>query len=607
MKIFNRYSEFVRNMSGLVSESTNYQIINENVDQAKTYMKNRLLAQKRERQPDQDPKTIGLTPNEVRMAENDSEFRKVREVCGSDLQLVFTFTKFYFEDLIEQEPQQRLDELRNLIPRLKDPALELPRPLTTYVSKAADAEERQLAEQEGRSYRKAFERLIDDIERSKGLRATKRWVDQLLSWQKVWFQNMSAVQMKRVEGIAKAFDDFGKETDGTNDLRARDALQKVFFKKVLKYKTLVDLLSNAENYIKSANNASVAKFLKAVEKANAKYGENNGAEEVYFENNILILWVKSFVTNKELNSNTSHCIANSQGMWDSYCGDNKFTKQYYIYDFNLSPADTESIIGITIGEGGKITACHKKDDGGFMNNIRGFMDKRGIQMDILAPMTTEEIEFKKRRMAANREIIRPGISIPQVQQCLDDGADVNAQNGAALLNSVKEDNLEKSQFLLEMGAAPNLCKAINSAKNLPMIKLLVDYKSEMNAQVFQNIMRDYEAVEYVLAAGVDPNFDKGTPLRKATEFGDLKLVELLMTYNADVSLRKYLVLKVAIEKGQIELAKLFLDKLVQQRDDLVKDPAKKKEFFDNTIKWSNSSDQLNAQQKKDLADLLGQY
>jgi len=594
-------------MDGGLNESSNYRMINENLDQARTYMKNRALAIKRERSGAENPKEIGLTPQEQKMAENDSEFRKVRELCAQDLPLVFTFTKFYFEDLAELDPNLRMEELRNLLQRLKDPSLELPKQVTTYVSKASDAEERQAAEAEGRQYRTAYERLIDDLEKSKGSRVTKRWIDQLYGWQRAWFGTMSPVQAKRVEGIARAFDEFGKDPDGTIDTQARDELQKIFFKKVLKYKTLVDLLTSAEDYVKSANNANVKKFLQAVAKANEKYGEANGAEEVYFENNVLILWVKSFVTNRDLNANTSHCIANSQGMWDSYCGDNKFTKQYYIYDFSLPPSDNESVIGITIGEGGKVTACHRKDDGNFMNQINPFMSNRGIKMDILAPMSPEEIEFKKKRMAANREIIRPSINIEQVKQCLEDGADVNAQNGAALLNSVKEDNLEKTEFLLEMGAAPNLCKAINSAKNLPMIKLLVDYKSEMNAQVFTNIMNDYEAVEYVLAAGVDPNFDKGTPLRKATEFGDMKLVQLLMRYNADVSLRKYLVLKVAIEKGQIELAKLFLDKLVQMRDDLVKDPAKKKEFFDNTLKWSNSSDQLNAKQKKELADLLGQY
>lgn len=603
MKIFNRYSDFVKNMGSGLNESTYFQMINENVDQAKTYMKNRALAIKRERSGAEDPKTIGLTPQEQRMAENNPEFKKVRDLCSQDLPLVFTFTKFYFEDLSELEPNLRMEELRSLLQKLKDPSLELPKQVTTYVSKSSDAEERQAAEAEGRQYRSAYERLIDDIEKSKGSRVMKRWIDQLYGWQRTWFQNMSPVQTKRVEGIARAFDEFGKDPDGKIDTKARDELQKIFFKKVLKYKTLVDLLTSAEDYVKSANNANVKKFLQAVAKANEKYGEANGAEEVYFENNVLILWVKSFVTNRDLNANTSHCIANSQGMWDSYCGDNKFTKQYYIYDFNLPPSDNDSVIGITIGEGGKITACHRKDDGNFMNQIHSFMSRRGIDMSVLAPMGPEEIEFKKKRMAANREIIRPGINIDQVKQCLDDGADVNAQNGAALLNAVKEDNYEKTEFLLEMGAAPNLCKAINSAKNLKMIKLLVDYKSDMNAQVFTNIMEDYEAVEYVLAAGVDPNFDKSTPLRKATELGDLRLVELIMKYNADVAARKFLILKVGIENGRIDILKLFFDKLVQMRDPSMKDESVKSTW----VKWCKSSDKLTDKQKREFEELISQY
>ena len=101
--------------------------------------------------------------------------------------------------------------------------------------------------------------------------------------------------------------------------------------------------------------------------------EINGAEEVYNENNILIIEVRSFVANRDLNSNTSHCIASSQGAWDSYVGDNRFTKQYYIYNFNLPPSDVKSVIGITIGEGGRVTACHTKNDGGFTSQIESYM------------------------------------------------------------------------------------------------------------------------------------------------------------------------------------------------------------------------------------------
>jgi hypothetical protein len=86
--------------------------------------------------------------------------------------------------------------------------------------------------------------------------------------------------------------------------------------------------------------------------------------------------------NRELNSNTSHCIASSQGSWDSYVGDNKFSKQYYIYNFNLPTSDVKSVIGITIGEGGKITACHTKNDGGFGGEINSYMKKLGIPMSV---------------------------------------------------------------------------------------------------------------------------------------------------------------------------------------------------------------------------------
>ena len=70
-----------------------------------------------------------------------------------------------------------------------------------------------------------------------------------------------------------------------------------------------------------------------------------------------------------------------------------------------------------------------------------------------------------------------------------------------------------------------------------MIKILVDHGSQINNEIFNSIMKDYDAVEYVLKAGIDPNFEKGYPIRTAAKLGDTKMINMLIKYGADIKER----------------------------------------------------------------------
>jgi hypothetical protein len=63
--------------------------------------------------------------------------------------------------------------------------------------------------------------------------------------------------------VLAAFDELGTEPNGTKDEKKNKDLQDYFFIKVKKYKSLVELIKGAENYIKSASNAGASKFLQA--------------------------------------------------------------------------------------------------------------------------------------------------------------------------------------------------------------------------------------------------------------------------------------------------------------------------------------------------------
>jgi hypothetical protein len=54
---------------------------------------------------------------------------------------------------------------------------------------------------------------------------------------------------------------------------------------------------------------------------------------------------------------------------------------------------------------------------------------------------------------------------------------------------------------------------ISKAKDITMIKLLVDYGAEMTGDVFSSVVNEKEALQYCLSAGLDPSFMADLPLR----------------------------------------------------------------------------------------------
>lgn len=577
-----RYNDFVR---GRLNESSEY-LISENIDSAKTFLKKKYLEEKRSRAQGVDPKTIGLTPAEQRIAESDPNFQRIRQMIGKNLHYAYGFVKFFYDDLSDQPEEIRFEELSTLqkdLEYLYVVKANLPKPFDQYIKVKATEDDP----------RSAYERLRDDIEILKGDILTRTWVNQLMGFQKDWFKNLNPVQKSRIDSIAKEFSLMGKDEYGNVDKQINRDLQRLFFKAVGRYKTLGDLIIAAESAIKASNNANMVTFLLACERVNNKYGDANGAVEVYNGENILIIEVKSFQANRELNGATSHCIAQRLSAWETYLADQLFTKQYYIYNFNLSPSDTKSVIGITIGPGGTVKACHKKDDGGFSNNIESYMIRElGIPMSVLAPLTPEEIEARKRRIEANKLIVNSNIPLDQMKDLIQMGGDPNCGSGKPLQNSVKEGDFEKTEYLLEMGANPNIANAIIYAKTLEMIKLLVRYGSSINSDVFNNIINDPDAVEYVLTTGtgVDPNFDNGFPIRQASRMGNLETLEILVKYGADLTVKKYQPIKTAVEHGHLHLIKNMFKKLRRMKDPVIMDEKVRKDYFDKWINFAKTSE-----------------
>jgi len=526
---------------------------------------------------------IRLSDDEVRNIERDDEFLKIREVLNSNPGYLYPFVYMYY---VEKTP---LDEIESLYKEVLEQKPILDR-LESEIGKKFDINFIDTTLPNESEHRTNSELLVDGLEKLKDYKKVKKILNTLTSKLKRAYKDASEMDKNGMVEIAVAFDDIPetptkeKGSDG-NFITKKERIWKNFFGEMKKdtdpvfpngepnpkfgkmvYKSRLrryesmsnpirELVRSAKAHLDASMIDGYNDMLEKIEKCNDKLGIL-GCEVKFNERSIMILQINSYQANRALNSHTNHCIVNYNNYWDSYLGD--YNKQYYLYNFNVSTMDDLSTIGVTIKpdrtwpSGG----CQSMRNNGigprFKNILKNWEKEYAIEVDLfdqLEPMTDEEIEKRKRAKLAEREIVKPGLSIDLIKQYVtEDGADINKDNAAALTNAVNEDDYEKVKFCLTLGANPNLSKKSDSpiakAKNLDMIKLLVTYNAEMVGQVFENIVNDIDALEYCLKAGLDPDFAQSLPFRKIakgswksrtdTGIGFLEPFKLLLKYGASI-------------------------------------------------------------------------
>lgn len=501
-----------------------------------------------------------------------------------------------------------------------------------------------------------MELLIDGLNRLENLRLYKRMEVDLPPHLKRDLKESPQIIKDQFLEMAMAFDSLGG-----GDKEKHDELYKGFWGRMLmddregsktkgqvvfrspvsRYKNIRELIEKAMAYAKATDNDGFNTFYKKFQDCGIKFGAM-GAEEIFNENGIFIIEVKSFGANRILNAHTSHCIKDSLSQWDYYVNSDRNrrqveeNKQYYIYNFNLMQSNSLFTIGITIEPDDRynhIRAAHNKIDGNVANSVINILKQWGEEYDIesdakekakqlgategdiskygglfslLRPASSEDLEKRRKARQANIEIVKQGLSMEQIKQYVTvDGADINREACKALQWAVKENDLEKAKLILSLGGSPNLKPAkesvINDATSLDMIKLLVKNGSELTAQVYNNICHDLEAVKFCLDNGLDPSFDDSLPVRRSckgsyvspTEIGVcyLDAIKMLLDYGASLTDKRgrYMIIKWAIEYGRTEV----IDYVIENGGTM---------GFVSAYTWLGHSRKLSLEDRKKLND-----
>lgn len=536
---------------------------------------------------------IKISEEEQRNIERHPKFIEIRELLG-DKRLGWSpiFTHLFFREGTSMEELRAIfadmSSYHDLLNRLR-------RPINNYIDPNIDNN---------------AEQLIDDLEDIKRYRKLKKFIDEFNSDLKRDYASAPKYFKDRLTDIAASFDELGmSEETGKIDPKLQRSIQKRFFDKIGRYKTVRELTAGAESFLKAEANAGVAQFYRAIDNVNRKYGDY-GVKVLYDEGGLIIMEIRSFAACKDLFSNTSWCIAQYLGQWDSYVGgENVYNKQYAIINNNLPTSDNKSIIGITIEPNQRVRACHLKNDanaaGTFQSIFNDFEKSLGLEKGFiwsgLEPMSDKEIDEKRRRVMANREVVKKGLTLDDVKKYIvEDGADVNAGNGAALDNAVQENDITKIKFLLDYGASPNLRSrqeaTVNKTKSFEVLKLLISKGADITSTVFKTLSEDEDAVKFCLDNGLDPNFENNMPLRLAIKNGNLNLVKLLEEYDVDSANRRQMNTKHAAEWRRWDILEYFINK-----------GGSFIEAFDRVLEWVGHSTKISDSEKIEVLNRLQKY
>lgn len=492
---------------------------------------------------------INLDQDQLRKLEQDADFIKLKDLLKDNLGYLYNFVYMFF---VEKTPFDEIEQMyRKVIDykQILDKMVEYP-----DVAKKFDANFINPNIPNEKEHRTNSEILAEGLDKLDSYKKVKKILDTLTTKLKKSYKDTSDVLKEELEQVAKLFDElpndkvegedttvkeriwknfFGEMKEDTDELLPNGSKNPNFGKMVYKSRLkrfeetsnpIRELIKAAKAHLEGSSKDGYTERVEKISKCNDLFGVN-GCDIVFDQGGIMIVTIKSYAANKLLNSHCNHCIVNWESYWYTYLSD--YNIQYYIYNFNLSSLDEYSTIGVTIkpDRTSPAGACQTIRNTSIGNNfkkiLKGWEKEYNIEDDIfqqLEPLSSEEVEKRKKAKEAERKIVEKGISIDQIKEYVTVyGANINKDDSRALINAVSEDDYEKVKYILSLGADPNLAKGTNSAlskaTNLDMIKLLISSGADMIGEVFNNIAHDSKAVEYCLKAGMDPNFTKSMPLR----------------------------------------------------------------------------------------------
>ena len=579
---------------------------------------------------------VRLTDEQVRNLERNEEFVKLRDLFQPNIGYLYNFVYMYF---IEGVSYEEVERLYALLVEYKDLLDKLPKKFDiNFIDESIPNPSNNHTNAEV---------LSDELDKLGDYRKVKKIIDTLPPKLKRAANSATELQMEQLIEIAVGFESiegddkkeivwktfFGEMLvdtyETTRDGKPNPNFGKLVWRSRLarfnnEENPLVEFIRAAKQHLDASGTEGYSDRIEKINKVNDLLGVK-GCKVIYNVSGIMIVEVNSYPANKMLNAHCSHCIVNSESYWNSYLGE--YNIQYYIYNFNLSSTNTRWTIGVTMkpdrtySSGACQTVNNNYIGGEFKSLLKQWENEYSISdnlWDILQPLSQDEIDRRKRAKDAERFIIKKTIpdsetgrertiTAADLQGYVKEfGADINKDNGKALINAVEDNDAERVKMIFALGGTPNLQKgadsAIAKAKDIEMIKLLVTNHAILTGDVFNNIVCDEDALEFCLKAGADANFNSNLPIRKVCKGTWRSLTEIGESYFAGYQM----LLKYGVKTE--EAGKNFVVKWAAEygRMDIINDQMTKgcKTGFVDAFAWMGHTRKL---PNEDLKKQVGQF
>ena len=579
---------------------------------------------------------VRLTDDQVRNLERNEEFVKLRELFQPNIGYLYNFVYMYFVEGISYEEVERL---YGLLIEYKDLLDKLPKKFDiNFIDESIPNPSNNHTNAEV---------LSDELDKLGDYRKVKKIIDTLPPKLKRAANSATELQMEQLTEIAVGFESiegddkkeiiwktfFGEMLvdtyETTRDGKPNPNFGKLVWRSRLarfnnEENPLVEFIRAAKQHLDASGTEGYSDRIEKINKVNDLLGVK-GCKVIYNVSGIMIVEVNSYPANKMLNAHCSHCIVNSESYWNSYLGE--YNIQYYIYNFNLSSTNTRWTIGVTMkpdrtwGNGACQTVNNNYIGGEFKSLLKQWENEYEISdslLDILQPLSQDEIDRRKKAKDAERFIIKKTIPDPETGRertitaadlqgyVKEFGADINKDSGKALINAVEDNDIERVKMIFLLGGTPNLQKgadsAIAKAKDMEMIKLLVTNHAILTGDVFNNVVCDEDALEFCLKAGADANFNSNLPIRKVCKGTWRSLTEIGESYFAGYQM----LLKYGVKTE--EAGKNFVVKWAAEygRMDIINDQMTKgcKTGFVDAFAWMGHTRKL---PNEDLKKQVGQF
>ena len=579
---------------------------------------------------------VRLTDEQVRNLERNEEFVKLRDLFQPNIGYLYNFVYMYFIEGISYEEVERLyallveyKDLLDKLPKKFDINFideSIPNPSDNHTNAEILSDELDKLG-DYRKVKKIIDTLPPKLKRAANS-ATELQMEQLIEIA-VGFESIEGDDKKEI--VWKTF--FGEMLvdtyETTRDGKPNPNFGKLVWRSRLarfnnEENPLVEFIRAAKQHLDASGTEGYSDRVEKINKVNDLLGVK-GCKVIYNVSGIMVVEVNSYAANKMLNAHCSHCIVNGEGYWNSYLGE--YNIQYYIYNFNLSSTNTRWTIGVTMkpdrtySSGACQTVNNNYIGGEFKSLLKQWENEYSISdnlWDILQPLSQDEIDRRKRAKDAERFIIKKTIPDPETGRertitaadlqgyVKEFGADINKDNGKALINAVEDNDAERVKMIFALGGTPNLQKgadsAIAKAKDIEMIKLLVINHAILTGDVFNNIVCDEDALEFCLKAGADANFNSNLPIRKVCKGTWRSLTEIGESYFAGYQM----LLKYGVKTE--EAGKNFVVKWAAEygRMDIINDQMAKgcKTGFVDAFAWMGHTRKL---PNEDLKKQVGQF